>query len=123
MRVLIAMDCDGTVDIANGPIPLAVVRGLTKRPDVVIFIIGNHALKNFVEAPLASDWLGLTLSGLEYPGGGKSKALEDWKSRMPGFDRYIVVDDQPAQYLRGWEGWEFYLPVDFMVQFVRRTNG
>jgi hypothetical protein len=116
-RTLIALDCDGTVDIAGGPVPLGLVRDLAARPEVFVFIIGNHALKNVTGLPLASDWLGLTLSGLEYPGGGKSRALKDWRTQLDDYERYVVVDDNPTQYLEGWDGWEFFLPADFVREF------
>jgi len=96
MKVVIAMDCDGTVDVSAGPIPLDMVRALAQRHTV--FCIGSRTLVNFVSLP----WD-------QHP--TKSAALARW--RLVPADRYIVVDDTPAQYSTGWAGWEFFDPLTF----------
>jgi hypothetical protein len=99
MRALIAWDCDGTVDIAGGPVPLELVRELCAKH--VCFCIGARTLTNFVSIP----WD-------QFP--SKSVALARWKLLYPDLDRYVVVDDSPFQYDAGWEGWEFFSPLEFL---------
>lgn len=101
MKALIAWDCDGTVDISAGPIPLALVRELCEKH--ICFCIGARTLTNFISIP----WD-------QYP--TKSVALARWKRTYPGLDRYIVVDDTPSQYDGGWEGWEFFSPEEFLKE-------
>jgi hypothetical protein len=95
-KIVIAMDCDGTVDISAGPVPLEAVRKLAEK--YIMFCIGAQTLVNFVSIPWDQ-------------AGGKSAALVRWKQYVSA-DRYIVVDDNPAQY-QGWDGWEFYSPQEF----------
>jgi hypothetical protein len=114
-RSLIALDCDGTVQIANGPIPMDVVAKLYREHQV--FIIGNKALAQLTGAPNAGFHKGLLCSGLEYPG-GKSQALRDWAKLYPQFKIRMVIDDNPAQYLDGWEGWQFFSPQEFLDKVV-----
>lgn len=98
-RWLVAMDCDGTVDISGGPIPVRLVTDLARRH--VVFVIGNPTLAQRTGLPGDQT-------------GGKSATLERWKFLHPGLDRYIVVDDTPTQYEQGFRGWEFMLPTEFL---------
>ncbi|MCI4357368.1 MAG: hypothetical protein L3K18_09605 [Thermoplasmata archaeon] len=101
--MLIAVDCDGTVDVSGGPVPLELLKKLSERH--TLFIIGNP-------------WLAQHLPGIVPDQvGGKSATLKRWKAERPKHDRYIVVDDMPHQYEQGWEGWEFFTPVQFVEAF------
>jgi hypothetical protein len=113
---LIAVDCDGTVNISNGPVSVKDVMALVQTDKV--FVIGNKALAQLTGLPNAGALRGMMVSGLDYPG-GKSQALRDWKQAFPGMDEYVVVDDSPAQYQEGWDGWTFYLPAQFNREVLR----
>jgi hypothetical protein len=118
MKSLIAMDCDGCVETPDsaGPIKLEQLMELSKKHD--IFIIGDSKLKKHIDLPLSGEVINIpSLSGISYPG-GKSMALMQWRIKYPTtYQRYIVVDDKPQQYM-GWFGWEFMLP----DEFVRRIQ-
>jgi hypothetical protein len=113
-RSLIALDCDGTVEGANGPIPMALIQRMAARHHV--FIIGNKALCAATGLPCAGSLDGQFCSGLEYTPGGKSAALKRWAEYYPQFQLRFVIDDTPAQYLNGWDGWAFFSPRDFLAK-------
>jgi len=80
-----------------------------------VFVIGNKALAQATGLPCSGSIKGLICSGLEYPG-GKSQALRDWAELFPQYKVRMVVDDNPAQYEGGWDGWEFFSPEKFMAR-------
>lgn len=82
-----------------------------------VFIVGNKALATLMGAPNAGIMKGLLVSGLDYPG-GKSQCLKDWAEMFPQYKMRIVIDDTPAQYLGGWDGWAFFTPTEFMQKVV-----
>jgi hypothetical protein len=106
MRV-IAMDCDGTVDISNGPIPLQLVVDLAKTD--IVFVIGNRIL---------ADRTGLLWD--QHP--TKSDALKRWKENHPEASEFLVVDDNPMQYPWGWSDWKWYFPDEFL-KLLNREGG
>ena len=114
-RSLIALDCDGTVAIAGGPLSMEIVGKLFREHHV--FIIGNKALAQQAGAPNAGIIKGLLCSGLDYPG-GKSQALKDWAVLFPQYKLRFIIDDTPAQYLGGWDGWAFFTPQEFIEKVV-----
>ena len=122
MKTLVALDSDGTCDVGNppGPVPVAWILLLKARRDEFRFVrVGNVQLEEFgIRGPVSMT--GEPMAGLTVPG-GKSGLLRRWKtdSADSGFERYIVVDDNPAQYFHGWKGWEFMFPSDFIKEFHR----
>ncbi len=106
--MLIAFDTDVAVDIADGPVPLTLVRRMAAEHKV--WCIGARTLTNFV-----------TMEWDQHP--SKSAALYRWKENNPGMERYIVVDDMPVQYTEGWQGWEFMSPEQFLEEFGHLDPG
>lgn len=114
-RSLMALDCDGTVAISGGPVSMEVVAEMARKHHV--FVVGNKALAQITGLPCSGAIKGLICSGLEYPG-GKSQALKDWAELFPQYKMRFVIDDNPAQYEKGWEGWQFFSPQDFIAKVV-----
>ncbi len=105
-RFLIMLDCDGTMEISNGPVKVADIAELSSYHDVVV--IGNPILQRWLPFPTTGAIRGQNgMGGVAYPG-SKSQALADWKAANPQYHRYIVVDDDPTQYPNGWQGWEWF---------------
>lgn len=109
MSCLVAIDCDGTVEISGGPVTLMQLRNWQVLGHRVL-VIGNVVLQHYGFEGVR-DQAG-PRSGLEY---GKSRALREWSTAFPGHDRYLVVDDNPAQYAEGIPApWELLSPSAFM---------
>ncbi len=117
LRYLIMLDCDGTMEVSNGPVKVADVVELSQYHDFVI--VGNPILQRWLPFKTTGSLIGQDgMGGVAYPG-SKSQALADWKTRFPALRRYIVVDDDPSQYPVGWQGWEFFSPQEFIEKVLR----
>jgi hypothetical protein len=124
MKAFIAMDADGTVDdhgvnhwpgVPTGPIPVPLLKQIAEKHKVMV--IGNTWLQDEGFDGIKNDH-GLPVAGIAV---GKSKMLKQWRAEFPGYDRYVVVDDNWKQYDEGWEGWECMSPQVFLKRAAEFT--
>lgn len=104
--MILAIDTDGTLEISKGPVPLSLVRMIATR--FPVYAIGNQSCLAFLEIRTPYRNTGIPL-------GHKSRALRWIQEQHPLDETRWVVDDTPAQYAEGWEGWEFFSPADFVL--------
>ena len=107
MRAVIAMDRDGTLETGHGPVPLLLVKELMKVHTVRA--VGNPLM--LAEIPGIE---GKTEHGVEV----KVIYLRRWARAFRGdASRFVVVDDQPEQYVGGIPTpWEWMSPETFMAR-------
>ncbi len=109
-----AFDRDDTVSTSRGPVPIDLVRELSRKH--VVYAIGNQKLREEADIPGDEDLSGsfpiknifqrLTMS--------KPEKLERIKEKHPGCEKYIVVDDVD---LRTPEGWNYFSPQEFVSKW------
>jgi hypothetical protein len=107
----IAIDVDGTLEVGSppGPIKLSWIKILQDHGHQLV-LIGNRSLLSYVQLPYCPT---------HGDGSLKSDELDYWRERLTGIDRWLVVDDNPAQYRRGFRGWDHFMPRNFLEEVLR----
>ena len=96
---VLAFDCDGTLDVGGGPVPLSLVKSLSSMGLAVYIVSSSRACAN----------CGLPV----YAPYDRVSTLMDLK-RVVEADRYIYVGDLPGDAEAARQaGWEFIYAKDF----------
>lgn len=111
--IVFAFDRDLTVDVNEGPVPLALVRHLAHETEHEVWATGNQLLKQEAGIPGITEILARARAE-DYPAPDhcpRVRRLELLYQIFPDADAHIVVDDFC---LSAVEGWLWFDPPVFM---------
>ncbi len=111
--IVFAFDRDLTVDVNEGPVPLALVRHLAHCTDHQVWATGNQLLKDEAGIPGIAEII-TRAQAAELPVPvklGRERRIELLGDLFPEADAHIVVDDFC---LSAIPGWSWFSPECFM---------